>query len=292
LEAVLVAGPAHGVLSLNPDGSFKYNPDKDFTGVDTFTYQARLIINATDPATATDAAAGDLPISNIATVSIRVVPAIAHGDSYQTQQEATLNVPKPGVLGNDNGGSEAHPLAATLLSGPWHGNLALNTDGSFVYTPDAGYLGPDMFTYRASDGTTVGGDPATGLTTNADDHPITSNAVDVGVVKIYVTPRVGIILANNDKFAAHENTTLTIVAPGLLANDYAPVNHLVVAALGDERLDRLFRLFLFHRFGHGALEGGDTAPGQSTKHVPIGDNPERILCMVDHYDGSNIALVE
>ena len=35
---------------------------------------------------------------------------------------------------------------------PQHGALALNADGSFTYTPEAGYLGSDSFTYLASDG--------------------------------------------------------------------------------------------------------------------------------------------
>src|SRR5262249_43906979 len=43
-------------------------------------------------------------------------------------------------------------LTATLLSGPGHGSLNFHADGSFTYTPAAGYVGPDSFTYRVSDG--------------------------------------------------------------------------------------------------------------------------------------------
>ena len=43
-------------------------------------------------------------------------------------------------------------LSAVLVSGPAHGSLTLNADGSFTYTPAANYNGPDSFTYKANDG--------------------------------------------------------------------------------------------------------------------------------------------
>jgi len=56
LMAALVANVAHGILSLNANGSFTYTPDLNYHGVDSFTY------------TATDG----LLVSNIATVTISV----------------------------------------------------------------------------------------------------------------------------------------------------------------------------------------------------------------------------
>ena len=40
LNAVLVTGPAHGSLTLRPDGTFKYVPAADYQGPDSFTYVA------------------------------------------------------------------------------------------------------------------------------------------------------------------------------------------------------------------------------------------------------------
>lgn len=40
LAAALLSPPAHGVLSLHADGSFRYQPAPGFTGADAFTYQA------------------------------------------------------------------------------------------------------------------------------------------------------------------------------------------------------------------------------------------------------------
>ena len=41
LSAVLVAGPAHGNLTLLPNGSFTYTPAADYAGPDSFTYRIR-----------------------------------------------------------------------------------------------------------------------------------------------------------------------------------------------------------------------------------------------------------
>ena len=38
-----------------------------------------------------------------------------------------------------------------LVSGPAHGTLTINADGSFIYTPEANYNGTDSFTYMAMD---------------------------------------------------------------------------------------------------------------------------------------------
>jgi VCBS repeat-containing protein len=38
LTAELADPPEHGTVTLNPDGSFSYTPDKDFGGTDTFSY--------------------------------------------------------------------------------------------------------------------------------------------------------------------------------------------------------------------------------------------------------------
>lgn len=35
-----------------------------------------------------------------------------------------------------------------LVSGVSHGSVTLYGDGSFVYIPDAGYIGPDSFVYN------------------------------------------------------------------------------------------------------------------------------------------------
>src|SRR4029077_18657982 len=39
LTAAVVAGPAHGALTLNPNGGFLYTPAANYNGPDSFTYK-------------------------------------------------------------------------------------------------------------------------------------------------------------------------------------------------------------------------------------------------------------
>ena len=53
LTAALVAGPQHGALSLNLDGSFTYAPAADYNGADSFVYRAGDGTTLSEPATVT-----------------------------------------------------------------------------------------------------------------------------------------------------------------------------------------------------------------------------------------------
>ncbi|AVH73051.1 NHL repeat-containing protein [Nostoc sp. 'Lobaria pulmonaria (5183) cyanobiont'] len=66
------------------------------------------------------------------------------------QYRATPNNLFAGVLTNDTD-SENTALKATLVSGPNNGSLVFNSDGSFTYTPNAGFQGIDTFSYKAND---------------------------------------------------------------------------------------------------------------------------------------------
>ncbi|MFC1932587.1 Ig-like domain-containing protein, partial [Chloroflexota bacterium] len=79
-------------------------------------------------------------------------PPVAVDDAYTTDEDINLIVPAPGVLGNDID-ADGDPLTALQVSGPAQGTLTLNNDGSFTYTPNANYYGPDSFIYKANDGT-------------------------------------------------------------------------------------------------------------------------------------------
>jgi VCBS repeat-containing protein len=97
---------------------------------------------------------------------------IADNDSYTANEDQVLQVAAPGVLDGDTD-ADADPLTAVLASGPSHGTLVLNANGSFTYTPAPNYFGPDSFTYRASDGTAQSNLATVSLTINSiNDAPV------------------------------------------------------------------------------------------------------------------------
>ena len=77
---------------------------------------------------------------------------VALNDSFTLDADSIFTSAAPGVLVNDSDADEDQ-LTASLVNTVNNGNLTLNSDGSFVYTPDAGFSGTDSFTYAASDGT-------------------------------------------------------------------------------------------------------------------------------------------
>ena len=94
---------------------------------------------------------GGSDYSNTIEITVPNSPPVAGPDAYTTAENTPLVVPVPGVLSNDTD-PNGDPLVAILDSGVSHGILALDPNGSFVYTPTLSYIGPDNFTYRANDG--------------------------------------------------------------------------------------------------------------------------------------------
>ncbi len=82
------------------------------------------------------------------TIVATAVPTSAN-DDFTTAFQTPLGVAAPGVLANDetDGGG---PLTVHSMTGPSNGALAVMDDGSFTYTPNAGFVGVDTFTYRAA----------------------------------------------------------------------------------------------------------------------------------------------
>jgi VCBS repeat-containing protein len=159
LHTVVGSAPSHGALTLNTDGSFNYTPASNFTGTDSFTYRASDGTLASNQATVT-----------ITITATNDAPSAAD-DAYSTAEDTTVTVDAPGVLGNDSD-PDGNPLSPSLVSGPSHGALTLDADGSFTYGPAANFNGSDSFTYRVSDGNLASNPATVTITvTAANDAP-------------------------------------------------------------------------------------------------------------------------
>ncbi len=76
---------------------------------------------------------------------------MASARSFSTNNVQLLDVDKS-VLAGGLSDPDGDALSVQLASGPSNGVLVLNSDGSFQYAANAGFVGEDRFTIRAFDG--------------------------------------------------------------------------------------------------------------------------------------------
>jgi hypothetical protein len=120
--------PEHGHAAINPDGTITYTPEKWYAGSDTFTY---TIIDRY----------GGVATSS---VSVTIAPSPNAVDDLAITPADTPVVIN--VLANDTGAGNAK-ISVIQLSQPADGTAVLNTDGTIIYKPAAGFIGSDLFTY-------------------------------------------------------------------------------------------------------------------------------------------------
>ena len=134
----------------------------------------------------------------------------ADEDEYLRTPGEELSVPAgAGVLKND-GDPNGLPLTATKVSEAVRGTVTLNPDGSFTYSPKnaASHL-TDEFEYQATNGSSQSNVARVRIKVDLGEDP-EGPPVD-------------------DHYEVDEDKTLTVGAPGVLAND--PGNQNLVAAL-------------------------------------------------------------
>ncbi len=158
-------GPAHGTLgpitdapcasgSPNSDSAtVQYTPALGYSGPDSFTY---TVSDGTNP-----------PVSATVTLTVTNATPTATGSTQTTPEDALKTVT---LAGGDTDDCE---LTFTTVTGPAHGTLGSITPltcagiGPFTdsatidYMPNAGYNGPDSFTFTVKDGLLATSAPAT-----------------------------------------------------------------------------------------------------------------------------------
>ncbi|HND50762.1 MAG TPA: Ig-like domain-containing protein, partial [Pirellulaceae bacterium] len=134
----------------------------------------------------------------------------ARDDAFDLLEDGVLSIAAPGLIENDSIGG--NPVRTLLVTGVSHGELALSDDGSFVYTPDADYFGPDNFTYVDTNRVATGNVATVAITVRpVNDAPVAADGVatiaeDDGPIVINV-------LANDSRGPANESSqTLRVVS--------------------------------------------------------------------------------
>jgi VCBS repeat-containing protein len=134
LGYTVTTAPANGVVTINPDGSYTYTPNANFTGGDSFTV------------TVSDGNGGTVLVS----IPVTVIPVndapVAAAPPATTAEDTPVN----GQIAASD--ADGDPLAYAVSIAPTHGVVTINPDGSYTYTPDAGFNGADSFTVTVSDG--------------------------------------------------------------------------------------------------------------------------------------------
>jgi large repetitive protein len=211
-DALSVTGStngAHGAVSCLPDGTCTYVPVADYAGADTFTYTVSDGVGGTDTGT----------------VSVDVSPVndapVADDDVLTTQMDTPADV---NVLAGDvdvDGDSLA--VEAGSWSDPEHGSADCNeATGVCTYTPDAGYVGPDSFTYTVTDGL-------------ATDEGLVSVTVD----ELNVQPSCANVKPSEKKLWPPEHQLVLVKLSGATDSDGDPLAFTITAVTQDEKVKKV-----------------------------------------------------
>ncbi|MFO0823962.1 MAG: choice-of-anchor M domain-containing protein [Gemmataceae bacterium] len=147
----------------------------------TITPAANQFGTTTITVTVTDAGGAQTLESFLLTVTSVANPPTANDEDYGVTPG---NVLRGNVLLNDDAGPSGGPLTASLVTTTTKGTLLLNANGTFTYTPGAGFTGTDSFTYRTTgpDGSDVATATITGRPTEPTFEAVLSEGhTDVGI---------------------------------------------------------------------------------------------------------------
>ena len=183
----IVSDVTHGLLSVNSSGPITYLPNPGFIGTDFFTYSVSDGVNATAPRT----------------VTINVKPPVPTGWApyfYAHANQAITSTPYSLLVNaNDSYASGDLNLTASLFGATTNGFATINSDGTFVFSPNSGFVGTATFQYKVYNG-------------YAYSQPI--------VASVYV----GNPTANSDTYYSSQSTTPVPISQRVSVNDSNPIS--------------------------------------------------------------------
>jgi VCBS repeat-containing protein len=215
LTASVITDPANGVLTLNSDGSFSYMHDGSETVSDSFTYVANAINTNT---------LAVLASSTPATVVLTINPVnddpVANDDAGLTDDATAMTID---VLANDTDIDSANLSVASVDTTGTNGSI-INNGSDVTYTPNLGFLGDDVFTYMATDGTGNSNSASVTVTVSAsvNEAPVaTDDSINITVGSGSVVIN---LIANDYDLDGTIDAATTCVRLGNYPNNCANVN--------------------------------------------------------------------
>ena len=101
---------------------------------------------------------------------------VAVDDGFSTDEDTTYTATlgPNGLLFNDSDvDGDMLTVTTTPVDGPDYGDVIINPDGTFTYTPDEDFFGDDSFTYEITDGNGGSAEATVSITVNAvNDAPL------------------------------------------------------------------------------------------------------------------------
>ena len=195
--------PSNGMVTINADGTFQYMPALNFTGDDYFTYR---VCDNQNPSLCTEVV-----------VSITIIPISNINFTFANDDVAstTEDTPVSGTLLANDTDPEGHDqnINPTPVIAPVNGQVSINLDGTYTYTPNPNYFGDDQFMYTICDnGTPSACDEARVflIITEVNDAPIALEDVNNTILN---TPVAGNVLTNDFELDGDKlvlNTTIAI----------------------------------------------------------------------------------
>lgn len=146
------SAPGNGTLSLSSNGNFTFTPSNNFTGQVTFNY------NVCDNGTPS--------LCDVGTVTIDILPEESRNSTYSVDDSyySASRIPISGNIKTNDYDPQGHTQTFNTIpvKAPKYGNVVINSNGTFTYTPTSNYFTTDNFVYELCDnGTPVACDSAT-----------------------------------------------------------------------------------------------------------------------------------
>jgi hypothetical protein len=135
----LVTNVKHGELVLNTSGSFKYIPEKNYYGSDTFYFKAKELKGS----------------SNISYIIFKIQPVndapVAFNKSFTMNEDETLQFyvnSNKSLFADDIDGDS---LIFEYVSSPFNGQLQSDQTGNIKYIPNLNFYGTDSIYFKVKD---------------------------------------------------------------------------------------------------------------------------------------------